>query len=106
VGLTLEAIGAALATLPTERAPTKADWTRISQDWRPMLDRRIHDLQVLRAELDSCIGCGCLSLQRCKMVNAGDKLSEKGAGAHFLLEKFEDARSSSRTPTLSQRERE
>lgn len=88
VGLTLEAIGAALATLPTERAPTKADWTRISQDWRPMLDRRIHDLQVLRAELDSCIGCGCLSLQRCKMVNAGDRLSEKGAGAHFLLEKF------------------
>jgi len=89
VGLTLEAIGAALATLPVERAPTKADWTRISQDWRPMLDRRIHELQVLREQLDACIGCGCLSLQRCKMVNAGDRAAERGAGAHFLLEKLE-----------------
>jgi MerR family transcriptional regulator, redox-sensitive transcriptional activator SoxR len=89
VGLTLEAIGQALATLPKDVAPTKADWTRISQAWRPMLDQRIHELQVLRGQLDSCIGCGCLSLQRCKMVNANDTLAERGAGAHFLLEKFE-----------------
>jgi MerR family transcriptional regulator, redox-sensitive transcriptional activator SoxR len=54
-----------------------------------MLDQRIHELQVLRGQLDSCIGCGCLSLQRCGMVNAGDKASARGAGAHFLLDKFE-----------------
>src|SRR5688572_21241097 len=76
VGLTLEAIGAALATLPVDVAPTKADWTRISEAWRPMLDRKIHELQVLRGQLDSCIGCGCLSLQRCAMVNAKDKVAE------------------------------
>jgi MerR family transcriptional regulator, redox-sensitive transcriptional activator SoxR len=89
VGLTLEAIGAALATLPRDRAPTKADWTRISQAWRPMLDQKIHELQVLREQLDSCIGCGCLSMQRCAMVNARDKAAARGAGAHFLLEKLE-----------------
>jgi MerR family transcriptional regulator, redox-sensitive transcriptional activator SoxR len=85
VGLTLEEIGAALATLPRDVAPTKADWTRISQAWRPMLDQRIHELQVLRGQLDSCIGCGCLSLDRCRLRNPGDRAGELGPGPRYLL---------------------
>src|ERR1700759_3265230 len=65
VGLSLEEIEAALATLPRGRTPTKADWSRLSRDWRPRIDRQIRQLERLRDTLDSCIGCGCLSLRRC-----------------------------------------
>jgi MerR family redox-sensitive transcriptional activator SoxR len=85
VGLTLEQIRAALATLPGERTPTPADWKRLSSAWRPLLDARIAALAELRDQLDSCIGCGCLSLQRCALYNPGDKAAASGSGARFLL---------------------
>ena len=85
VGLTLEQIAAALATLPDGRTPTPADWARLSRAWRPQLDARIATLVRLRDQLDSCIGCGCLSLQRCALYNAGDRAAAAGSGARFLL---------------------
>ncbi len=81
VGLTLEEIGAALATLPESRTPTKADWTRLSRAWRPRIDEQIERLERLRDRLDSCIGCGCLSLRRCALTNPDDVLAERGPGA-------------------------
>ncbi len=85
VGLTLEQIRAALATLPDSRTPTPADWARLSRGWRPQLDERIAALVRLRDQLDSCIGCGCLSLQRCALYNPGDKAAADGSGARFLM---------------------
>ena len=72
VGLSLEEVAAALATLPDGRAPTRADWTRLSRSWRGRLDDQIAALSRLRDGLDSCIGCGCLSLKQCSMPNPGD----------------------------------
>jgi MerR family redox-sensitive transcriptional activator SoxR len=84
VGLTLEEIEAALATLPSNRTPTKADWTRLSRGWRPRLDAQIAQLERLRDTLDSCIGCGCLSLRRCALSNPGDEAAARGPGPVFL----------------------
>ena len=84
VGLTLEEITDALATLPSGRTPTKADWTRISRRWRARLDDEIAALHKLRDGLDSCIGCGCLSLQRCHISNPEDRLAGRGPGAAYL----------------------
>src|SRR5687767_15151053 len=80
VGLTLEEIGEALATLPDGRTPTKADWARLSQTWRPRLDEQIRRIELLRDRLDGCIGCGCLSLRTCTLVNPGDVLAGAGPG--------------------------
>jgi MerR family transcriptional regulator, redox-sensitive transcriptional activator SoxR len=85
VGLTLEEIGRALATLPHDDALTPADWRRLSTAWRPMLDERIRLLQGLRDELDSCIGCGCLSLERCRLRNPGDEAAALGPGPRYLM---------------------
>ena len=84
VGLTLEEVAAALATLPDSRTPTKADWTRLSRGWRTRLDGQIAALEKLRDGLDSCIGCGCLSLQRCAISNPADIASGDGPGARYL----------------------
>lgn len=84
VGLPLEAIGQALARLPAERAPTVADWRQLSTAWRGELDARIAELQALRDQLTDCIGCGCLSLQRCRLRNPGDALADEGAGPRRL----------------------
>ena len=84
IGLTLEEIGEALATLPDRRTPTKADWHRLSQDWRPRLDDQIRRIELLRDRLDGCIGCGCLSLKSCALTNPGDDLAERGPGAVLL----------------------
>jgi MerR family transcriptional regulator, redox-sensitive transcriptional activator SoxR len=84
VGLTLEEIGEALATLPDRRTPTKADWHRLSQTWRPRLDEQIHRLELLRDRLEGCIGCGCLSLRTCALTNPGDDLAALGPGAVLL----------------------
>jgi MerR family redox-sensitive transcriptional activator SoxR len=84
VGLTLDEIRAALATLPEGRTPTRADWARLSQTWRARLDEQIAALHKLRDGLDSCIGCGCLSLQRCAMSNPNDVMASAGPGAQFL----------------------
>ena len=72
VGLSLEEVRAELATLPADRAPTKADWHRISRNWRERLDQRIAAVEALRDKLDSCIGCGCLSLEICSLYNPDD----------------------------------
>ena len=85
VGLTLEEIRRALDTLPNDEGLTAEDWRRLSNEWRPMLEERIRLLQGLRDELDSCIGCGCLSLERCRLRNPGDRAGELGPGPRYLL---------------------
>lgn len=85
VGLTLEQIGRALADLPDDEALTAKDWKRLSATWRPMLDERIRLLEALRDDLDSCIGCGCLSLERCRLRNPGDRAAGLGSGPRYLL---------------------
>lgn len=85
VGLSLEEIRDALATLPTGRTPTKADWGELSRSWRSRLDAQIADLERLRDDLDECIGCGCLSLRSCTLYNRGDRIAMHGPGARFLL---------------------
>ncbi|AEG43050.1 redox-sensitive transcriptional activator SoxR [Isoptericola variabilis] len=84
VGLTLTQIRDALATLPDRRTPTAQDWTRLSASWRPLLDARIAELERLRDDLDSCIGCGCLSLERCALQNPGDRAAALGPGPRYL----------------------
>lgn len=93
VGLTLEEITAALATLPEGRTPTRADWARLSQSWRPRIDEQIDRLVRLRDRLDGCIGCGCLSLQRCALQNPEDEVREDGTGARYLEPGVEPATS-------------
>jgi MerR family redox-sensitive transcriptional activator SoxR len=80
VGLSLDEVEHALARLPDGRTPTKADWARLSKDWRQRLDEQIAALEALRDGLDSCIGCGCLSLRRCALSNPGD-VAASGPGA-------------------------
>jgi MerR family redox-sensitive transcriptional activator SoxR len=84
VGLSLEEIGEALETLPDGRAPTKSDWHRLSKAWRPRLDEQIERIERLRDRLDSCIGCGCLSLKTCALSNPGDEAAARGPGPVFL----------------------
>lgn len=84
VGLSLEDISAALASLPDGRTPTRRDWTRLSASWRHELDTRIEALTRLRDNLDGCIGCGCLSLRRCVLHNPDDELAAHGPGAPRL----------------------
>jgi MerR family redox-sensitive transcriptional activator SoxR len=84
VGLSLTEIRAALATLPEGRPPTARDWTRLSRGWRDRLDQQIAALVQLRDGLDSCIGCGCLSLGRCALSNPGDVAASSGSGARWL----------------------
>jgi MerR family redox-sensitive transcriptional activator SoxR len=84
VGLSLDEIAAALATLPDARTPTRADWSRLSHGWKGRLDDQIVALQRLRDGLDSCIGCGCLSLKRCAISNPADVAAVDGPGAAYL----------------------
>ena len=84
VGLTLEEIRAELDRLPGGRAPTRKDWTRLSRGWRGRLEERIEAMVALRDGLDSCIGCGCLSLDRCAISNPGDRAARAGPGARYL----------------------
>ncbi|HXT45158.1 MAG TPA: redox-sensitive transcriptional activator SoxR [Pseudonocardiaceae bacterium] len=84
VGLSLREIRTALDTLPAQRTPTTADWARLSRSWRSRLDEQIGGLIALRDGLTSCIGCGCLSLRRCKLSNPNDTAARYGAGARYL----------------------
>jgi MerR family redox-sensitive transcriptional activator SoxR len=84
VGLSLDEITEALGTLPGGRAPTKADWARLSRAWRGRINDQIDRLERLRDRLDSCIGCGCLSLQRCSLSNPDDVVRSRGPGAVYL----------------------
>lgn len=85
VGLSLGEVRAAMAELPVDRAPTAREWARLSRGWRSRLDDRIAELQRVRDELSGCIGCGCLSLRRCALYNAGDVASTRGPGPRWLL---------------------
>jgi MerR family redox-sensitive transcriptional activator SoxR len=85
VGLTLEEIGDVLEVLPADAAPTKKEWHELSTSWRPVLDQRIAMLEGLRDQLDGCIGCGCLSLESCRLSNPMDRAHEKGQGPRYLL---------------------
>jgi MerR family transcriptional regulator, redox-sensitive transcriptional activator SoxR len=85
VGLTLDEIGEALDTLPADVGPSGREWAELSASWRPLLDERIRLLQSLRDQLDQCIGCGCLSLDKCRLRNPYDRASELGAGPRYLL---------------------
>ena len=84
LGIGLAEIAEALAQLPQQRTPTKADWARLSSRWRERLDARIAALQALRDRLDGCIGCGCLSLRACALYNPDDACARRGAGAQRL----------------------
>jgi len=85
VGVSLEEIREAMSALPESRTPTKADWARLSARWRRRLDEQIGLLERLRDNLTGCIGCGCLSLQRCSLSNPSDELAALGPGPHHLL---------------------
>ena len=84
VGLSLEEVREALSRLPSSRTPTKADWTAISRSWRQRLNEQIEALAALRDGLDTCIGCGCLSLARCRIANPGDAAARLATGAAYL----------------------
>ena len=86
LGLTLDEIAEALATLPEGRTPTKRDWERLSLKWRRDLDARIAQLERMRDTLTRCIGCGCLSLRSCSLYNAGDRAAADGAGPRYLID--------------------
>jgi MerR family redox-sensitive transcriptional activator SoxR len=85
VGLTLEEIGAELAKLPPDRAPGRRDWSRLSSRWSSRIDERIAELERLKLGLTECIGCGCLSLDRCKLANPGDRVSIRGPGPRYWI---------------------
>ena len=85
VGIPLRTVGEALALLPQERTPTREDWAALSATWRAELDRRIAELGELRDNLSDCIGCGCLSLRHCLLVNPRDVLGKEGSGPRQLL---------------------
>jgi MerR family redox-sensitive transcriptional activator SoxR len=85
VGLTLEEIGTELAKLPPDRAPTRRDWSRLSSRWSSRIDERIAELERLKVGLTECIGCGCLSLDRCQFANPGDRASRGGPGPRYWI---------------------
>ncbi len=85
VGLSLNEIRAALASLPEQRTPNAADWAKLSKQWKPLLDAKIAAMTQLRDQLTSCIGCGCLSLKSCALYNPSDAAKSRGSGARYLL---------------------
>jgi MerR family transcriptional regulator, redox-sensitive transcriptional activator SoxR len=85
IGLTLDEIGVELARLPPERAPTRRDWSRLARTWTSRIDQRIAELERLRRGLTECIGCGCLSLDRCRLANPGDRAGRRGPGPRYWL---------------------
>jgi MerR family transcriptional regulator, redox-sensitive transcriptional activator SoxR len=85
VGLTLEEIGIALAKLPANHAPTRRDWSRLSTKWSSRIDERIAELERLKVGLTECIGCGCLSLDRCRLANPADRAAAAGPGPRYWI---------------------
>lgn len=80
IGLSLEEIGVELAKLPPGRVPTRRDWSRLSSEWSSRIDQRIEELERLKLGLTECIGCGCLSLDRCRLANPDDRVAQQGPG--------------------------
>ena len=85
IGLQLDEIGTELAKLPIDRAPSGDDWSRLTQEWSARIDAKIAELELLRIGLTRCIGCGCLSLAKCKLANPADRMARRGAGPRFWL---------------------
>lgn len=85
IGLTLQEIGLELAKLPTDRVPTGRDWSRLSATWTMRIDERIAELERLKTGLTQCIGCGCLSLDRCQLSNPGDRVGRQGSGPRYWV---------------------
>jgi MerR family transcriptional regulator, redox-sensitive transcriptional activator SoxR len=85
IGLTLDEIAAELAKLPGDRVPKRRDWLRLSSTWSSRIDDRIAELERLKAGLTECIGCGCLSLDRCRLANPGDRAGTRGPGPRYWI---------------------
>jgi len=85
VGLSLDEIAGELARLPSDRAPTRRDWARLSRKWTARIDERIAELERLKVGLTECIGCGCLSLERCRLANPDDRAARLGAGPRYWV---------------------
>jgi MerR family redox-sensitive transcriptional activator SoxR len=85
IGLTLDEIGAELAGLPPERVPDRRDWSRLSRRWAARIDARIAELERLKLGLAECIGCGCLSLERCRLANPDDRAGRLGPGPRYWI---------------------
>jgi MerR family redox-sensitive transcriptional activator SoxR len=86
VGLSLEEIGLELAKLPRNRVPERADWGKLSSGWTKRIDERIAELERMKEGLTECIGCGCLSLDRCQFANPGDRAARRGAGPRYWIQ--------------------
>jgi len=85
IGLTLDEIGAELAKLDPHQAPNRRDWSRLSGTWTSRIDERIAELELLKEGLSECIGCGCLSLDRCKLANPDDRAARAGPGPRYWI---------------------
>ena len=85
IGLSLTEIGAELAKLPAGRVPSGRDWGRLSRQWSARVDERIAELERLKAGLTECIGCGCLSLERCRFANPADRAARLGPGPRYWI---------------------
>ncbi|MGH2952770.1 MAG: redox-sensitive transcriptional activator SoxR [Solirubrobacterales bacterium] len=85
IGLSLDEIHTELAKLPPNRAPTRRDWSRLSSGWTSRIDERIAELERLKHGLTECIGCGCLSLDRCQLANPGDRAARRGPGPRYWI---------------------
>ena len=85
IGLSLDEIRAELAQLPRSRAPERADWAKLSARWKARIGERIAELERLQATLSECIGCGCLSLDRCALANPGDRAARRGPGPRYWI---------------------
>jgi len=86
IGLSLHEVKEELAKLPTNRVPERADWAKLSAGWTARIRARIEELERLQAGLTECIGCGCLSLDRCRMANPGDRVARRGPGPRYWIE--------------------
>jgi MerR family transcriptional regulator, redox-sensitive transcriptional activator SoxR len=86
VGLSLEEIRAQLSKLPRNRAPDRADWGKLSSTWTKRIEERIAELERMKSTLGECIGCGCLSLDRCQLANPGDRAARRGAGPRYWVQ--------------------
>jgi MerR family redox-sensitive transcriptional activator SoxR len=86
IGLSLEEIGLELAKLPRNRVPERADWGKLSSGWTKRIDERIAELERMKEGLTECIGCGCLSLDRCQFANPGDRAARRGAGPRYWIQ--------------------
>jgi MerR family redox-sensitive transcriptional activator SoxR len=86
IGLSLDEIRRELAKLPKHRVPERTDWAKLSAGWTSRIDERIAELERLRAGLTECIGCGCLSLDRCRLANPGDRVGRRGPGPRYWME--------------------